>query len=142
MDADRLKYLAGAYGADMRRWPEADRAAGQAMAAHDRQAVDRILLEARQLDAVLDRAPPIAVSHELREQVIALAAAQGLGRPRRLRFSFDPMTWLSGAGMAAAVMAGVMVGLNAVTYATANVRADAVLYQASLGGMDDTEVLG
>jgi hypothetical protein len=142
MDAERLTALAEIYGGDVRLWPEADRDAARAFIAHDRDGADRILFEARQLDAALDHLAPVTVSHDLRERVIALAAAQGIRERRGWRFRLDPLTWLSGAGMAAAVMAGVMVGMNTLTYATADVRADAVLYQASLGAMDDTEVLG
>lgn len=142
MDADRLKALADCYGADPQRWPEGERASALAFIAADRLTADRILFEARQMDAVLDLAPSPVVSHDLRERVIARAAAQGL-RPRsRARFSFDPLTWFSGAGVAAACAAGVLVGVNATSIATADERADAVLYQASLAGVDDLEVLG
>ena len=52
------------------------------------------------------------------------------------------MAWLSGAGWAAAACAGVVFGINLTSRLTADVQADAVLYQASLTSADDTEVLG
>lgn len=141
MNAERLSSLADCYGADPRRWPEAERAAVQAFMAAEPATAERILSEARRLDAALDSAPAVKVSHDLRERVIASAAAAGLSaRPRRFRL--DPLTWLSGAGMAAACAAGIMVGAVDAGRATADARAEAVFYQASLIGVDDTEVLG
>jgi hypothetical protein len=52
------------------------------------------------------------------------------------------MAWFSGAGWAAAACAGVIFGLNLTTHLTADQQVDAVLYQATLDGVDDTEVLG
>ena len=42
----------------------------------------------------------------------------------------------------AAACAGVMFGVTLSDRLTADVQADAVLYQATLSGIDDTEVLG
>ena len=38
--------------------------------------------------------------------------------------------------------AGVVAGVGLTTHLTADARADAVLYQSSLTGVDDTELLG
>ena len=86
-----------------------------------------------------DAAPRPTPSHALREAVIASAAGAGLKARRR---GPGPLAWLSGAGWAAAACAGVVFGLALTSHMTANVRADTVLYQASLSGADDTEVLG
>lgn len=140
MNAQRLQDLAEAYGADVRRWPEAERDAARTFMEADRQGAERLLFEARQMDLALDAAPRPMVSHALREQVIALAAAAGL-KPRA-RFAFRRLAWASGAGWAAASVAGVLVGLNLSQPAVTRAEADAVLYQSQLLALDDTEVLG
>lgn len=139
MTRQRFEDLADAYGGDLRRWPEAEREAGRALAATDAEA-DALLRQADRLDALLDAAPRLAASHALREQVIAAAAGAGLGRRRR--GPIGVLTWLSGAGWAAAACAGAAFGVVLTGQMTADIRADTVLYQASLSGADDTEVLG
>lgn len=139
MTYERFEYLTDAYGGDLRRWPAAEREAARALRDADPRAAV-LLREADGLDALLDTAPRPAPSHVLREQVIASAAGAGL-RTRR-RGAIGPLAWLSGAGWAAAACAGVVFGVNLTSHLTADVQADAVLYQASLAGADDTEVLG
>ena len=138
MTYERFEYLADAYGGDLRRWPEAERAAARALLDSDPRGA-ALLAEADGLDALLDAAPRPTPSHALREAVIASAAGAGLKARRR---GPGPLAWLSGAGWAAAACAGVVFGLALTSHMTANVRADTVLYQASLSGADDTEVLG
>lgn len=139
MTYERFDYLADAYGGDLRRWPEAEREAARALVAADPRAA-ALLREADGLDALLDAAPRPAPSHALREAVIASAAGAGL--KARRRGAIGPLAWLSGAGWAAAACAGVVFGINLTSHMTADVQADAVLYQASLTSADDTEVLG
>jgi hypothetical protein len=139
MTYERFEYLADAYGGDLRRWPESEREAGRALLDSDPRAA-LLLREADGLDALLDAAPRPVASHALREAVIASAAGAGL--KARRRGSIGPLAWLSGAGWAAAACAGVVFGVNLTSQLTADVQADAVLYQASLTSADDTEVLG
>jgi hypothetical protein len=47
-----------------------------------------------------------------------------------------------GAGWAAAACAGVVAGVMMTSWLAADAQAEAVLYEASLLGVDDTEVLG
>lgn len=139
MNAERLQHLTEAYGADHRRWPEGERAEARAwLAARD---ADRLLFDARQADAALDASPRPAVSIALRDRVIASAIAAGL-TPRKARIVWDRLLLVFGAGWAAAACAGVVAGANLSLHLTADVQTDAVLYQASLAGVDDTEVLG
>ena len=138
MTYERFETLADAYGGDLRRWPEAEREAGRALLDSDPRAAV-LLGEADGLDALLDAAPRPVASHALREAVIASAAGAGLKAHRR---GPGPLAWLSGAGWAAAACAGVVFGINLTSHLTADVQADAVLYQASLTSADDTEVLG
>ena len=132
MEIERFETLAQAYGADLRRWPELERAAAEALLAHRPDQARAILLEAQGLDAVHDdwRAP--VPSAALREAVMATA-------PRSRRelswrgFGF----WLSGAGFAAAALAGVVVGVAASNAAVSDARADALL-SAALSNEGDT----
>lgn len=142
MTYERFETLADAYGGDLRRWPEAEREAARALRDADPRAAV-LLAEADGLDALLDAAPRPVASHVLREAVIASAAGAGLGAGlRSRRRGPGPLAWLSGAGWAAAACAGVVFGINLTSHLTADVQADAVLYQASLISADDTEVLG
>ena len=47
-----------------------------------------------------------------------------------------------GAGWAAAACAGIVAGVMMTSHLTADAQAEAVLYQSSLMGVDDLEVLG
>jgi hypothetical protein len=138
MTYERFEYLVDAYGGDLRRWPDAEREAARALRDADRGGGVWVRV-ADGLDALLDAAPRPAPSHALREAVIASAAGAGLRGRRR---GPGPLAWLSGAGWAAAACAGVVFGINLTSHLTADVQADAVLYQASLTSADDTEVLG
>jgi len=146
MDRTRLGELAETYGADWRRWPEAERDAARALLATD-PAAERLLFEARQLDAALDLAPRLEVSAALRARVIAAAPRPVTGRFAGLRAGWrrsgapGRSVWLSGMGVAAAVCAGLLVGEAMVDRVTAGLQADSVLYLASLDAVDDTEIL-
>lgn len=140
MNVERLKDLADAHGADLRRWPASERGAAETLKASDPPAFGRLMFDAAQTDAALDASRTPAVSMALRDRVIASAAAAGL-TPRRVRWIAGRLAWLSGAGWAAAACAGVIAGLNLTTHLTLNQQIDAVLYQSTLAGIDDTEVL-
>lgn len=141
MTLDRLTALADAFGGDLRRWPTADRAAAEHLLATD-PAARAVFDAAMSFDALLATSPRPQASAALRDRVIDAAARAGLKpRPAR-RFWLDRLVLASGAGWAAAACAGVVAGLSLTTHMTADVQADAVLYQATLAGVDDTEVLG
>ena len=141
MKVERFQELADAYGADLRRWPTTDRAAAEALRLAQPVMIERLLFEAAKTDAVLHTSSTPQVSMALRDRVIASATAAGLS-PRRMQWIAGRLAWLSGAGWAAAACAGVVFGLNLTTQLTADEQVDAVLYQATLDGVDDTEVLG
>lgn len=135
MTPDRFIALTEAYGADRRRWPDAERASAEAFAAARPDVAARALADAGSLDDLLFASRPPVPSAALRERVIASAVRRRVGWMRdRLALTF-------GAGWAAAACAGIVFGLVAVQHTTADARADAVLYQASLSGVDDLEVL-
>lgn len=137
MKTERFKELLAAYGADPRLWPTAEREAARAFLAAEPEN-ERMLFEARQVDAALDAFKAAPVSHALRDRVIAMAAQAGL-KPQSIRPFFG---WAPRLGLAAACAAGVIVGVGVTMDYRAAVQADTALYQASLSGIDDSEILG
>ena len=142
MTAERFNALVSAYGADARRWPESERTAALAYMAAEPETGRAVLVEADAIDALLHAAPTPQVSLALRDRVIASAAELGLKARRNGRLWLDRLALVLGAGWAAAACAGVAAGVIMTGHLTADAQADAVLYQASLQGVDDTEVLG
>ena len=142
MTAERFLALVAAWGADRRRWPESERAAAEAFAAAHPGTAGPALAEADALDALLNRAPTPQVSTALRDRVLAAAATAGNRAGRAGRLWIDRLSLAFGAGWAVATCAGVAAGVMLTSHFTADAQADAVLYQASLLGVDDTEVLG
>jgi len=141
MTSERFLALVAAYGADARRWPEAERAAAQAFAAAEPVAA-AALVEADAADALLRASRAAHPSVTLRDRVIASAAGAGLSARREGRRWVDRLALTLGAGWAAAAFAGIVAGVMMTSYLTADAQAEAVLYQASLLGVDDAEVLG
>lgn len=147
MKAERFQMIVEAYGADPARWPEAERDAALAYADQAGETARAVLAEARALDAGLaDHAAPLpdaaAFARALKGAETALTPAPRVRRFRLPDFGLDRFRLASGAGLMAAACAGVMFGVTLSDRLTADVQADAVLYQATLGGIDDTEVLG
>ncbi|MDO9586399.1 MAG: hypothetical protein Q8R45_15570 [Brevundimonas sp.] len=142
MTPERFLALVAAWGADARRWPEAERAAAQAFAAAEPETARPALIEAETADALLHASRTPHPSMILRDRIIASAAVAGLKAGREGRRWLDRLALAFGAGWAAAACAGMVAGVMMTTYLTADARADAVLYQASLNGVDDMEVLG
>jgi len=142
MTAERFYALTAAYGADRRRWPDDERAAAEAFAADHPGLARPALAEADAIDALLHRSPTPQVSMALRDRVIAAAASARGQAGRTGRVWIDRLSLAFGAGWAAAACAGVVAGVIMTGHLTADAEADAVLYQASLLGVDDTEVLG
>lgn len=120
MDLTRFEALAEAYGADLRRWPAAERDAADALMAAEPEPARAILAEAEGVDDLLAASRPPLVSQALRDAVLAGAPRP---RPRRSGLGF----WLSGAGFATAAVAGMLVGASALTAITAKDRADQAL---------------
>ncbi len=142
MTSERFLALVAAYGADARRWPEAERAAARAFAAAHPDAAAPALAEADAADALLHASRAAHPSMALRDRVIASAAEAGLKARREGRRWLDRLALTLGAGWAAAACAGIVAGVMMTTWLTADAQAEAVLYQASLLGVDDAEVLG
>lgn len=142
MTSERFLALIAAWGADARRWPEGERAQAAAFAAANPEVARAALAEADAIDSLLHQSRAVQPSMALRDRVIASAAEAGLKARREGRRWLDRLGLAFGAGWAVAACAGVAAGVMMTTHLTADAQADAILYQASLMGVDDTEVLG
>lgn len=139
MNAERFEILTSAYGADVRRWPAGERDAALAFMAADKVQAERILFEARQVDAALDASPAPQVSQALRDAILAAAPPP---RPERKPF-FDFSRWaVAGAALACACVVGVMAGAGAVQRITADAQADALIADVADLPVDEQEILG
>jgi len=107
MTHERFEALAEAWGGDVARWPADAREAAALLMAAEPEFTRAALARAEALDAALDAWRPAPASPSLVERIVA--AAPALRRPRWLG-------WLSpaalGAGLAAATVAGVIVGVQ------------------------------
>jgi hypothetical protein len=115
MTEDRFLQLASAYGADLSRWPEPERAAAAEVLAARPDIAVALLAAERQLDAALGRYAAEDAGAALRQRIIASAPRQrSVGRVWR---------WAVGAGLglglaascAAGVAAGVTLAPHSVT---------------------------
>lgn len=138
MDAQRFESLTAAYGADPGRWPQAERDAALAFHRDHRGVAERILFEARMIDAALAEAPAQAVGAGLRDRVLA-SAPRPRAKPERRGFAAP--AWLPGAGLAAACAVGLLVGSAAAERVAGPVQADQLIAEAA-PGMDELEVAG
>lgn len=111
MTPDRLKELVAAYGADPQRWPAHERSA--ALALLERVPLLRVELDRMAgLDAVLDRWPSQAPQLDAASLAARITATRQ-ARPEILakwRFRWPSLAWPNAAGLAAAALAGFLVG--------------------------------
>ena len=139
MNAERFEHLAAAYGGDPRRWPQAERAQALAFLAADKAAAERILFEARQIDAALDASPQPQVSQALRDAILAGAPSE---QPEREPL-FDWRRWLlPAAGLVCASVIGAVGGVTAMQRVTAGPSVDALVAEAGAPTPDELEILG
>lgn len=133
MRLDRFRELLDAYGAEPRRWPEAERASAEQFMAEN--AVARALAdEARGLDAWLDA----GWSPETSELTVA-RVVRAAPSPRAI---LSRLGLASGVGWAAAAAAGLLVGLSLGEQVTRVWQADAALEQAAVWSADEAEFFG
>ncbi|WP_027052552.1 hypothetical protein [Mesorhizobium erdmanii] len=128
MDARRFAALAEAYGGDLRRWPQAERAAASSFASSETG--QAILRHAGTLDAMLDgygiRHPGKAL-----HDTILRTANRHMVRRRRQRF------WWLGLGLAGIGLAGAVAGLALVTVVTPEVQPDHYVLDANATSFGD-----
>ena len=108
MNDDRFRELASAYGADLDRWPEAERAAAADFIAQHAEAARALLAAERGLDGALAADQAAEPGHALRVRIVEAAPRQ--------RIAGRAMRWLAAAGLglgfAASAAAGVAAGVN------------------------------
>lgn len=118
MTPQRFAQIVDAYGADPRRWPDAERAAAQAFAqAHPREAAAP-LAAAAALDACLAADVVEPADRALRRRIIASAEVQRPPRAtgHRRPFMARPAAWwIPGAALAGAGAAGIVAGALAMS---------------------------
>ncbi|TPI52967.1 MULTISPECIES: hypothetical protein [unclassified Mesorhizobium] len=134
MDAERFAVLAAAYGGDLRRWPQAERAAGSILAASDAGAA--ILRDAGKLDALLDSYRVEAPGKALHGGIVRAADGHLTQRWRQ-------RLWWLGLGLAGIGLAGAVAGSALVIVATPEVQPDQYVLDANTtafgdAGPDDT----
>lgn len=111
MTPERFAALAETYGADLRRWPEAEREAAKRLQAGGELAARRALSRAADLDDLLDAYAVPAPSHALHGSIVASAPVATLTW-RRARL------WWSSLGLAGVGLAGALAGASAIAMAT------------------------
>lgn len=111
MTAERVRTLLAAYGADPARWPEGERDSALVLMSHD-PALAAEVAEAAELDSLLDVVPAPAPSPALRVRLKEIPDRASLGWAERLRslWPFDA-PWRPAAGLVAAALVGVVVGI-------------------------------
>ncbi|MFL9882366.1 hypothetical protein PQR66_04975 [Paraburkholderia agricolaris] len=109
MTPERFHQIVEAYGADPRRWPQQERAAGQAWAAAHRAEADAMLADAAGIDAWLaaDKVDPPGAA--LQQRIIGSAPARRPSVPRK-------RLWWSGAAVAGVGLLGGVAGAFAVSF--------------------------
>ncbi len=109
MNLDRFQTLADAFGGVITRWPAHEQDAAFAFLAASPDAAAGALADARDLDEDLDAAGRLSPSHALRQAILAAA-------PRARPVRSPVRRWFAGAGvgigLAAATVAGVMIGVD------------------------------
>ncbi|MBV6753744.1 hypothetical protein KV580_25850 [Pseudomonas chlororaphis] len=110
MTPERFAYLADAYGADLQRWPAAERSAALGLLERGDATSLQVLQQARQLDSLLDSyqlAPP--------DPALArrIAASAVMNKP--VSFWSRYADWLSRVGFVGVGLAGIATGILVVS---------------------------
>ena len=111
MTPERFHQIVEAYGADSRRWPSHERAAGEAWATLHRAEADALLSSAADLDTWLaaDRVAPPDVA--LQQRILGSAPLRPVPPPTSRR-----RLWWSGAAVAGVGLLGGLAGAFAVSF--------------------------
>jgi len=125
MTPERFATLLDAYGADLRRWPDTERAAAQTLLAAGPPMLRQQLQDAALLDGWFDASAVLAADDALAARIAASAmvlqpvdaAPHTKPRPVRPQHSrqFGPRWWWSGAGLAGVGLAGTLAGVFAAS---------------------------
>ncbi len=115
MSTRRFEHLARAFGGDVERWPLGEHeAARRLVSAHPARAGE-VLDAAGRLDALLNAAPSVQASQDLRERILMAAPAPRLARSRSPRRGAGSVTsrWLATLGLAASLAGAAVAGVAA-----------------------------
>lgn len=113
MTPERFRTIVDAYGADPRRWPEAERAAAEVWAEMHEAEANAVLAESASLDAWLTSHTVAPPERALVERVIADATPSK--RPRKDHRQRVRLWW-QGAAFAGIGLAGGLAGGFAVSF--------------------------
>lgn len=132
---ERLHELIAAYGAEPRRWPEAERQQALDLLAHSPEAREA-QAHARATDALLDRVAVQPAPQRLRRQLLAqVPAARRSWHQAFASFWHDLGGWqLAGPALAAGLVLGVGVGVGFSPLPAANGFDDDTVFQ--LAGLE------
>ncbi len=122
MDAARFEEIVAAYGAEPRRWPEAERADAEAFAARPEAA--SMMAEAGSLDALLDASAEITPLNLAFVRRVIAAAPKPTSR----------LNWRPAAALAASALIGMALGFGGARQAAEAHAAAAVLDMAFAEG--------
>ncbi len=107
MDRTRFEHLLEAYGGDFGRWPQAERAAGEAFARAHATELAAAISEARALDAAL------GAGNDSPSPSAALSAAILAAAPKARRALSRNLAPTAGWALAACAILGVVLGYGA-----------------------------
>jgi len=110
---NRFRDLLGAYGADPKRWPPAERARALLLLGNSTEA-EALRREAAALDSLLDQAPRPALPRIEAAILVARITAQPQ-ETYRSHQRLQNMLWLRAVGLAAAALIGFVVGTTQLT---------------------------
>ena len=111
MTLERLTWLLEAYGSDPRRWPEAERAAAEALIVRSAQAQE-LHAKAQALDNLLNAAPPLSLHDGLRRRILTQVDAHPVQDTRNSTLTdwFLGRWWPQAAALAFAAILGIFIG--------------------------------
>jgi hypothetical protein len=130
-DLARLSDALDAYGGDFRRWPDELRAPAEALIAQNAEA-RRLHAAALALDALLDAAPALQPSRELKARIIRRAAPPIWRQGLTALWPFGP-AWQPAAALALIAAIGIAMG----TYLDSDGLAAGEVDVLVLGSLDD-----
>jgi hypothetical protein len=133
----RFEDLAQAYGADRRRWPSHEQGPAEALCQAQPDLTADLLRQAAELDQILDQLEVPSPSMALRDRVLAAAP-----KPRRPLLEGRFRGWRQwGLGLAAAGIAGILVGASSVSLMMADLPLDMTVATALEGATSYSETL-
>lgn len=112
MSEGRFVELVGAYGADLSRWPEDERARAEVMMRDAPHRLRDVWESERMFDMLLALDADVEPTIELEERILASMPAAKQKRPERRRWfpAITPARWMGGGVLAASLGFGFFVG--------------------------------